>query len=394
MTDSARTDHPMFLLTEGGPTYRIERWAGLVREYSPLIVRRALFSIFLTWVPLLALSALQGNAIGARVAIPFLHDFAAYSRFLFGLPLLLVAESVLGPQIAHAGSHFIHSGLVLEEDYERFDRAVEKGLQWRDSAFAELLILILAYCVAYATLNSLAVQSSTWYVTRTGTAHSLTMAGRWFAFFCVPFIQFILLRWLWRLFLWGQFLWRMSKLDLQLTPTHPDEAGGLGFTGEAHRFFSIILFAYSVGAVGVLANNIVYDKVPLAHFAPLIGAYVVVAVVIFLLPLCVFAPILVRTKRIGLYKYGSLATEYTSSFQKKWIETQPPREEVLLGSSDVQSLADLGNSFSFIGKMGMLPTEHGTPVALALACLVPMAPLLLTVMPLGELLKTLVKLFL
>jgi hypothetical protein len=394
VTGSARTNRPMFFLIEGGPTYRLEQRAGLVREHSPLIVRRALFSILLTWVPLLVLSALQDNAIGDRVAIPFLRDFASYTRFLFALPLLLVAESVLGPQIARAAAHFVHSGLVIEEDYGRFDSAVEKGLRWRDSALAEFLLLALAYCVAYTTLNSLAVQSSTWYVTHTGATHSLTMAGRWFAFFCVPFMQFILLRWLWRMFLWGQFLWRMSKLNLQLIPTHPDEAGGLGFSGEAHRFFSVILFAYSVGAAGVLANNIVYDKIPLSHFAPLIGAYVIVAVLIFLLPLCVFTPILVQTKRTGLYKYGSLATEYTSSFQKKWIETQPPREEALLGSGDIQSLADLGNSFSFIEKMGILPTDHRTPIAFAAACLIPMMPLLLTMMPLGELLGMLLKLVL
>jgi len=98
-----------------------------------------------------------------------------------------------------------------------------------------------------------------------------------------------------------------------------------------------------------------------------------------------------HTKRTGLYKYGTLATEYTSSFQKKWIDTPPPREEALLGSGDIQSLADLGNSFAFIEKMGPLPMGPRTPIVLVAACLVPMVPLLLTVMPLEDVVKMLLK---
>ncbi len=222
----------------------------------------------------------------------------------------------------------------------------------------------------------MAVQASTWYAIRTDSTVTLTWAGWWFVLFCVPFFHFLLLRWLWRLFLWGQFLWRMSKLNLQLIATHPDQSGGLAFVGESHRFFAIILFAFSLTVSGVLANDVVYDKVPLQHFAPLIAAYVIVMVLLFLLPLFVFAPILLKTKRAGLYKYGTLATEYTASFQKKWVETKPPREEVLLGTGDIQSLADLGNSFGFIEKMDPVPMGPRTPLALVAACLIPMVPLL------------------
>ena len=94
-----------------------------------------------------------------------------------------------------------------------------------------------------------------------------------------------------------------------------------------------------------------------------------------------------KTKRTGLYKYGTLATEYTTSFQRKWVETKPPRDEVLLGTGDIQSLADLGNSFAFIEKMDPVPMGPRTPLVLVAACLIPMVPLLLTMMPLEEVLK-------
>jgi hypothetical protein len=394
MTDHAPTNRTMLLLTEGGPTYRIEKRLGLIREQSPCIVRRAFLSILLTWVALLALSVMQGNAAGHHVAVPFLRDFAVHARFVLAVPLLIFAEILLGPHLGHASVHFIHSGVVLEEDFKRFDSAVEQGLRWRDSKFPELLLALLAYILAIISLKSMAVQVSTWHVVRIGPTPSLTWAGWWFVLFCVPLFQFLTLRWLWRLFLWGQFLWRMSKLNLKLIPTHPDEAAGLAFVGEAHQFFSIILFAVSIATASVLANDIVYDNIPLSHFAPAIALYVIVAVVILLAPLFVFSPTLLQTKRSGLLRYGTLATEYTSSFQKKWMDAPRPREEELLGTGDIQSLADLGNSFSFIEKMGPLPTGYRTLIILALACLIPMAPLLLTVMPLEEVVKMLFRVML
>ncbi len=112
MTDLAHTNQPMLHLTAGGPTYRIEKRLGLIRDESPHILRRALLAVLVTWVPLLALSALQGTATGHRVEVPFLRDFAVHARLLLAVPLLFIAETVLGPHLGHASAHFVHSGLV------------------------------------------------------------------------------------------------------------------------------------------------------------------------------------------------------------------------------------------------------------------------------------------
>jgi len=391
MTDLALANHPRFILTEGGPTYRLEVRLGLIQKNSPRILRRAFLSILITWIPLLVLSALQGNATGRLVSVPFLHDVAVHARFLLSVPLLLMAETILGPGLAHAASHFVESGLVLEDDFERFDIAVVKGLRWRDSTFPELILVVLAYLAMALSFVSLANRVSTWLAIRTSSGISFTWAGWWFVLFCIPLFQFLALRWLWRLFLWAQFLWRMNNLNLQLVPTHPDEAGGLGFVGESQRFFGIILLAYSIATAGVLANAVIYDKLSLQHFAPAIAAYVIVAVGIVLLPLFVFSKTLLKTKRLGLSQYGTLATEYTSSFHRRWIMARRQTDEALLGTGDIQSLADLGNSYGFVEKMNALPMGPRTPVHLALACLIPMAPLLLTMMPLRDLLKMIIK---
>jgi hypothetical protein len=391
MTTPAPIIRRDLVLTEGGPTYRIEKRLGLIRENVPLIMNRAVFSVVLTWLVLLILSALQGFATGHRVPLPFLGDFAVHARFVFAVPILLLAETILGPRIAEAARHFVTSGLVAESDYAKFDAAVENGLAWRDSTVAEVLLVLVAYAITWMSLRSTSVHVSAWSALHTGLEATLTWAGWWLVLFCIPLFQFLTLRWIWRLFLWGQFLWRMNRLNLQLAPTHPDGAAGLAFVGEAQRFFGVILIAYSVVVAGVLADGVLYDKIPLTHFAGAIATFVIAAVAVILLPLLVFVRTLFDTKLAGLAKYGTLATEYTQSFHQKWIVNRRLQEEVLLGSADIQSLADLGNSFSFVEKMKVLPMGPRTPIHLALACVIPMTPLLLTMMSLREILEFLFK---
>jgi hypothetical protein len=385
--------HRRFLITDGGPSHRLEMRLGFIQADPPGIIRRSFLCILATWAPLLALSALQGNAIGHFVSIPFLGDFAVHARFLLTVPMLLAA-TVLGPWLADAANHFVDSGLVPEEDVKRFDAAIDLGLRWRDSGAVELVLVLLAYVLSVANLISMAVHVSTWYAVRTDSGITMTWAGWWFVIFCVPLMQFLILRWLWRSFLWAQFLWRMNRLRLQLMPTHPDRAAGLAFVGEVQQYFAVVLFAFSIAVAGVLANGVVYDGVPLSHFAPVIVVYVIAAVAVFLTPIFVFSSTLWRTKRTGLFQYGRLGNEYTSSFHRKWILDLGQTKEALLGTADIQSLADLGNSYSFVRSMNLAPMRFDTPVYLTLACLIPMAPLALTMMPIEEILKMVLKVFL
>jgi hypothetical protein len=377
---------------EGGPLFNLQRRLGLIRENAPFLKRRALFAALITWAPLLILSQLQGFAFGHAVAVPFLRDFSAYTRFLLAVPLLFLAENILGPRLAGAAAHFVTSGIISEKDYRQFDSFVELGLRSRDSTIAEIVIVILAYISSIIAFMSMPNHVPTWYRTTLDGGASLTWAGYWLIGFCIPLFWFLLMRWFWRLFLWFQFLGRVRNLDMQLFPTHPDEAAGLGFVGVAQSFFGIILFAFSLGSAGVLARSVVYDHIPLASFAPAIAAYVVVAIVIVVGPLVLFAGILLKTKRMGLLQYGTLATAYTGSFHQKWIKHHDPEREPLLGTSDIQSLADLGNSYSYIEKMKPLPVDFRTLLHLVVASLLPLTPLLLTVMPLKDILQLLLKL--
>jgi hypothetical protein len=390
-TEIYRNNRPL-LLMEGGPLFHVEQRIGSIRKNAPLTKRRALLSIMITWLPLLILSLLQGTAFGNSIAVPFLRDFSAYTRFLLAVPLLLLAENLLGPRIAETAEHFIDANVILPDDYNRFDEAVAHSLQRRDSVVAEIAIAIIAFAFSIGGFLLTAVHSSTWYAVRSSAGASLTWAGWWYIVVCLPVYHFLSIRWIWRLFLWFEFLAAINNLDLQLFPTHPDHAGGIGFVGSAQRFFGILLFSFSCAVSGIIANQIIYNKMPIQSFGPAVAGYVVIMLGIVLMPLAIFTGRLLHTKRRGLLQYGAFATDYTGSFQHKWIDGKNSENEPLLGTGDIQSLADLGNSYNFAESMKALPIDPRTLIHLVVAGLLPMAPLLLTVMPLKEVISLLMKL--
>ena len=62
-----------------------------------------------------------------------------------------------------------------------------------------------------------------------------------------------------------------------------------------------------------------------------------------------------------------------------------------VGSADIQSLADLGNSFDVVKEMRWVPFTLPTVLQLAVTTLLPVLPLTLTMISLEELLDRLLK---
>ena len=145
MNQDAHLASRPFQLMEGGPLFHLERRVGLIQQNAPFKKNRALMAALLTWLPLFVLSALQGRAFGHSVPVSFVRDFSTYTRFLLAVPLLVMAENIVGPRIAAAAAYFVTSGVVEQKDFQRFDNIVERTLRRRDSVLAEIVIVILAY---------------------------------------------------------------------------------------------------------------------------------------------------------------------------------------------------------------------------------------------------------
>jgi hypothetical protein len=256
---------------------------------------------------------------------------------------------------------------------------------------AEVLLIVVVYGVGVLLIwrQYLALQTATWYAAPTGAGLQLSRTGVWYGYVSLPLYQFLLLRWYFRLVIWARFLWQVSRLDLRLVPTHPDRVGGLGFLADTVYAFVPLAVAHGAMLAGPLANRIFYLGAALPAFKLEIAALVVFLVCVVLGPLLVFAPQLAQTKRMGNREYGALAQRYVREFDTKWLRGGAPAEEALVGSGDIQSLADLNNSFEVVRTMRIAPVTTEALVRLVVATLVPLMPLALTMMSLEDLLKQL-----
>jgi pimeloyl-ACP methyl ester carboxylesterase len=181
----------------------------------------------------------------------------------------------------------------------------------------------------------------------------------------------------------------VSRIALSLVPTHPDRVGGLGFlSGTAYAFIPLAL-AQGALLSGLLANRILHVGTPLTTFKVEVGVVLAFVLGLVFAPLLVFAPQLARAKRDCAREYGTLAERYVRAFDAKWLRGGAPPEEAFVGSADIQSLADLGNSYEVVRTMRPVLVTRDAVFQLAAATLAPLVPLLLTIMPLEELLKKL-----
>jgi hypothetical protein len=149
------------------------------------------------------------------------------------------------------------------------------------------------------------------------------------------------------------------------------------------------LLAHGALLAGNLANRIFFLGANLTAFKGEIALMAAFLLCLVFLPLLVFTPQLARAKRTAVREYGTLAERYVREFDAKWLRGQAPRDEPLVGSADIQSLADLSNSYEVVRGMRLTPVTRDALIQLAATTLAPLVPLALTMMPMEELLKRL-----
>ncbi len=379
-----------FSLVLGGPIFQLFRRSHLAGEGLELVHRRLLMITAVVWVPLLLLAALDPSAANLG-RLSFLHDVEVQVRFLIALPVLIAAELIVHLRIRPVVRSFVERNLVLPQDMPRFHRAIESAVKLRNSIPLEVGLLLFVYPVSLLLWNGRAALGvSTWYA-NPGGRWNLTPAGLWYVFVSIPLLRFILLRWYVRLFIWFRFLWHVSRINLNLIPSHPDRSAGLAFLGKSAYAFGPILFAQGTMLAGLVAERVLYSGQSLVSFRLQIGGFVVFFVLAILGPLLMFTPRMAESKRKGLADYGLLAQRYVESFERKWLRRPSAGSEELLGTGDIQSLADLGNSYAMVRDMRAVPFGLEDISRLAAATVAPLLPLLLTILSPEELLMRVLK---
>ena len=390
--DGLLADDQIFSLVLGGPLYQLYLRTKLTRRPLDLLLRRVVGISLFCWLPLLLLSLFSRHIMGG-VAVPFLYDVDVHTRFLAAVPLLIAAEVVVHGRIRPIVRQFIDRGIITQSDRAKFEAIINSTISLRNSVLIEVLILVFVYTVGHWVWREhFALGISTWYAFTVSGGTRLTPAGYWYAFVSLPLLRFILYRWYFRLFLWYRFLWQIRGLNLQLNLFHPDRSGGLGFLAGSVFAFSPLLLAHTVFLAGFIGDRIWHTTATLPDFKMEIVGAILFLVVLVSAPLSFFLNRLTVGRRVALRDFGCLSSRYVDDFRHKWIEEPPSGAEPLLGTSDIQSLADLGNSYTTVTEMRLLPMGKETIVRLVILLIVPLLPLTLTMIPLDQIVDRLLRL--
>jgi hypothetical protein len=384
------TELESFRLSTGGLFYQFNTMLHIQSPDGYSIKRRLALLTTISWLPLLLLATIEGNLFNSSLDLPFIYDLKPYVRYLLVLPLLIVADTIIDPLIAMNIRSVGSSGILGEDNQDRYQAAVDRLESRKDSKIADIIILLIISATLLTYLSNLDdldmfTDFTSWMMAPGTTEPMLTASGWWFFAVSSPILQILIYRWFWRFYLWAAFLYQISRIKLKLQPTHPDLAGGLGILKNGESAFILIFIAFGAMFSVSLAEEILYTDITLADARPLIFGYIVAVLFIMTLPLMFFTKHLIKAKRWGRVAYGGLGYRLSRAFDKKWAnpEDQSNGDE-LLKTADASAVCDYSDIYDVVRNMRFLPISIKGYALQASMLAIPFIPLVFTEVPIAD----------
>jgi hypothetical protein len=367
----------------GGPLHRLGCRLGLVRDGTNTVALGLVLGAC-PWIVLLALALVEGLG----TVLFSIEAIGRHVRMLVTIPLLFVCEAFIDPRFTAFVRGIVRSQVVPATARPALESEIARITRWRDSWLPEALFLLAVVLLALTmrNVNFFDYLSGLDWQSNPRVLGETTWTSQWYWLVCMPLFRFLFMRWLWRLALWCFFLWRVSRLELRLVPIHPDRAGGLGFLELVHTEFIPLVLAISAAQSASFAQDIASGRMTFDAIYPGVAFVLLADAVLFLGPLHIFAFKLWRCKVKGVIDYSAFAERYVNEFDRKWLGADAAPGESLLGTTDIQSLADLNTSVSIVRDMRLVPVSPSILLYLAVAALVPLLPLVLFKYPIRDLL--------
>jgi hypothetical protein len=388
---------PTVQLSGGGVASLVFDRLHLSKKPAKRIALVIVVAIVVLWLPLIVLSALEGTLTGTKVAQPLMRDIVPHVRLLLAIPLLLAAGLVVDPRVSGAIRYLRSSGAVPPSERPAYDAEGAWLQSARDSAWPDIIIILLAYAVTWSLKpgygeSAFEAARTTWMWSEHGREVDYTPAGWWYLLVSGPLFQFILFRWVWRFLLWATYLFRVSRLPLELRPGHPDLAGGIGYLGFAQQSFTAVFFAVATVFASTVAHDILSEGATFEGSQLEIAYLTVLMVVVLYAPLFAFTPKLVRARDEGLQKYGVLGHELIDEFRDAWVDDPERRDaKALLSSNAPSATADYAATYDDVRSMRGVPLTLRNVLTVTVILLVPFVPLALTQFTIEQLLERLIQ---
>jgi hypothetical protein len=357
-----------FRIGEGGILRRFETAVHLTR-LGPQIA----CALAITWLPVVVLSLVTQWMTGRRE--PLVHAAGFHVRLLVAMPVLLALDKEFPRVCRRVLTQLVSQSFVPQAAEDRLDRVLQTGTRLADSSAPEMILAALALSLGLGELAGVLPLS-----VRTRDS-GLTAPSVWYALADVPVVQFLLWRSLWRWVIWMWVLIGLGRIELDLVPSHPDRRGGISFLRwPSIGYCSVLVFAISSMLCASQVTRFTASGVTLKTFAPLLLAFAAIATLIAFGPLLLFSPQLMRARRQGVIEYGRLGAEYGRGFQRRWFAERQPGAKI--GPRSTQPLSDLAVIYrDTVDRFRILLFDKRDMIALLIATLLPMVPVILMRVP-------------
>jgi hypothetical protein len=335
-------------------------------------------AVGVTWLPLGALAFFQGGVSGSEIQLSFLRSISVHIRFLFALPILIAVIPIVSAQISAVVRRFFNLNLISPSDLPKVKQAVDRLIQVNKTIYPDLFIIALIFFVHLFRPEVWMTESTSIWKTQ------VPVMRLWYEAVSLPIYQFLTVKWFWSFVCWVYFLKKVASSNLNIAIGNPDRLGGLGFMTIGHCFFSLVLFAFSSVFASHIAEDLMVGALNRREFYTEVGTYSVLTFIFVLfIPFGLFIPKMAKRKKAALLEYGAFCSRYVKLFDRKWIEENHlGQDDQLLGTSDIQALADLDGSVVSVRETRVLLVNRQILTIFALAILLPLFPLLLFEVPL------------
>lgn len=379
---------PTFSPVENEPPLRWQRALGLAPRTGFGLGRRAVFFTALAWLPLAVWAAVTRHLWEGPAGESLLQHFAVNARCLVAIPLMVFAEGSMHKVVSAMMRQFTQTGIVGSGSSDGLARILRETTRLRDASLPWVVMLGVAVAWTLVDIPDPRTDELAWAVESDGT---LGFGGLWLAYVARPIFIALLLGWLWRLVLLVVLFARIGRLDLSLVPTHPDRVGGLGFVEPLPMAMSLVTFAIAIVLTSRWAHEIFYHDQTIASFKMVAAAFVIGWSCLLLLPLLALAPALVAAKRRALLDYSELVGRHGRLVARRWIRGESVSDASLLDAAEIGPVADTAAIYQSVEAMRPLPIGRRSLIPILVPMLLPMIVLVLTRVPIKDVLLRLLK---
>ncbi len=353
--------------------------------------QQAVALLCIAWLPL-AIMTLIDSTFYSGVSMPFIRDYSRQGRLLLGVPLMILIHGLVYERMPMV-LEYLANVMMTHGDRERFIQGpLRKAKLRNNSMWMQSILLLIIAGVALSPMGGgrfLDANAATdsWIVSTHKGPGVLSMAGKWMQYVSIPLFQFLVFRWLWRYAIWVVLLYRISRIQLKLRPTHPDGAGGLGMLMVAQRGFSLVFFVCGI----VISSNMValfaqqqvsFDVVKIE-----ILAFVLLSLIMIFSPLLFFIRGLIWTKYMGHLYLGEAGVNVSERFEDEWVSLMSEKKETAGGTVDPSYQADFTSVYRYLQDLSVIPFRLGDLIQISLIFFLPFIPVFFMHYSVAELLE-------